>query len=216
VKKRIKINGFIIFFCVILVAVFHKQFLRLDEAEGDILVQILGMFIMLFGMLFRVSSRGFKSEYSVGGKTLVTGGPYSIVRNPMYLGISCIALGLILLMFQWWVFLVFLVIFALRYITLIFKEEKLLKNNFGQQYSEYQKAVPRLLPRLKAVFTGKLFKALSIKGSWLKKEANGIVPLLIIVFGFAIWKGVANFMILAAVALVFTLFLRNNYGKSSN
>lgn len=188
-KNRIKINGFIIFFTVILIAVFPTRFLRLQMGQYDILIQLLGMFIMLLGITFRVASRGFKSEHSESGKALVIDGPYKIVRNPMYLGISCIALGVILIMFRWWVLIVFALFFAWRYITLIFKEEKLLKNHFGPEYEAYQRKVPRLIPALGLVLSGKFFSYLGLKRSWIKKEANSIIPLLIVVTGFILWKG---------------------------
>ncbi|MFA6350637.1 MAG: isoprenylcysteine carboxylmethyltransferase family protein, partial [Candidatus Omnitrophota bacterium] len=162
-KKRIKTNGFIIFFTVVLIAVFPDKFLRLQGGRYDFLVQILGLLIMFLGIIFRVASRGFKSEHSAAGKTLVIAGPYKIVRNPMYLGISCTALGVILIMFQWWVLVVFAVFFASRYLTLIFKEEKLLRNNFGKQYDDYQKNVPRLIPYAGMIITGKFLGLLSLK-----------------------------------------------------
>jgi protein-S-isoprenylcysteine O-methyltransferase Ste14 len=191
-KKRIKINGFIIFFTVILIAVFPDKFLRLDRGNYDILIQPLGFLIMLLGIAFRVASRGFKSEHSDCSKALVIGGPYAIVRNPMYLGISCIALGVILVMFQWWVLVVFGVFFVLRYIPLIFREERLLKNNFGQQYDNYCKNVPRFIPGIGPVLSGKLLRSLNLKTSWIKKESNSIIPLLIVTLGFIFWKALVR------------------------
>ncbi|MCX5712308.1 MAG: isoprenylcysteine carboxylmethyltransferase family protein [Candidatus Omnitrophica bacterium] len=188
-KKRIKINGFIIFFACVLIAAFPSRFLRLHKIEYDILFQIAGMLIMLLGITFRAASRGFKSEHSGSGKSLVVSGPYSIVRNPMYLGISCIALGVILIMFQWWVLVVFAGFFISRYITLIYKEEKLLKSSFGQQYDDYQKKVPRLIPNLGSVISGKFLRCLSLKAGWIKKELNSIIPLLVVTFSFILWKG---------------------------
>lgn len=205
-KKRIKINGMIIFLCVALIAVFPAKFLRLKVSRLDLWAQIPGMFLMLFGMLLRVSSRGFKSEHSEAGKSLVTEGPYALVRNPMYLGISCIALGLILVMFQWWTLAVFAVFFILRYITLIFKEEKMLKNNFGQQYIDYQKKVPRTLPRLGVLFAGKIPGYLPLKGRWIKAEMNSILPLLIVVYGFALWRGMSGFLLLVTLTIIFAAF----------
>ncbi len=212
-KKRIKINGIIIFLCVVLIAAYPGRFLRLHEGRLDLLGQALGMFLILFGMLLRASSRGFKSEHSEAGKSLVSEGPYAIVRNPMYLGISCIALGLILVMFQWWTLAVFSAFFALRYINLIFKEERMLEINFGQQYIDYRKNVPRIIPRAGALFVRKI---LPLKLAWIKKEMNSILPLLIAVYGFALYRGIPRFLILLAVAIVFAAFsgfLTRDYEK---
>lgn len=202
-KKRIKINGIIIFVCAMLVIAFPMKFLRLHTGRLDLLAEICGMCLMLLGMLLRISSRGFKSEHSEAGKTLVTGGPYGLVRNPMYLGISCIALGLIMIIFQSWALITFAAFFIFRYITLIFKEEKILADSFGQQYLDYQKRVPRILPRPGAVLRSGLLEYLSLRPAWIKKEINSILPLLIIVYGFALWRGAYHFLLMLGLTLIF-------------
>ncbi|MFA5156507.1 MAG: isoprenylcysteine carboxylmethyltransferase family protein [Candidatus Omnitrophota bacterium] len=187
-KKRIKINGVIIFICVIAMMLFPNVFLRMSFNKIDILTGILGLELMFFGLLLRVSSRGYKSELSVGGNNLVRTGPYSLVRNPMYLGICCIALGIIMVLFQWWTLAVFGIFFALRYLTLIRVEEKGLLEKFGHRYSEYQKDVPRILPRLNTRLNKDLLNCLPLKLSWIKKELNSILIIVPGVLGIDMWK----------------------------
>ncbi len=204
-KKRIQINGLIIFLCVVLILTFPAQFLRLQQGRFDLGLQMLGMFLIFSGILLRVSGRGFKSEHSDSGRILVTAGPYALVRNPMYAGLFCIALGLILFMFQWWVLIILAVFFSLRYITLIFKEEKILARNFGWQYIDYQKRVRRALPHPAMLFTRRVADYFPLKPSWIKKETNSILPLLIVVYAFALWQGLFRFLILLGLSLIFVV-----------
>ena len=62
-KRRIKINGFIIFIAVLLTAFFPAIFFR--KANNDFfdeIMEILGIAFILLGQILRVSARGFKSE----------------------------------------------------------------------------------------------------------------------------------------------------------
>jgi protein-S-isoprenylcysteine O-methyltransferase Ste14 len=187
-KKRIKINGFIIFACVIGLVFFPEAFFRLSFRPIDYLAGILGMVLALFGMLLRVCSRGFKSQHSASGKSLVMDGPYSLVRNPMYLGILCIAFGVIMLLFQWWTLLIFIIFFAGRYLPLIKTEEKILAEKFGKQYLDYKKSVPRILPDLNLRLSKKSFKYLPLRPAWIKKELNSILILVPALLVFDLWR----------------------------
>jgi protein-S-isoprenylcysteine O-methyltransferase Ste14 len=82
-------------------------------------------------------------------RTLVIRGPYRYVRNPMYLGVSLILLGEVVLtrsggLFGWWAaWFVMVNLFVLLY------EEPTLRDEFGAAYTEYTAAVGRWLPRLR-------------------------------------------------------------------
>lgn len=214
-KKRIKINGFIIFACVLAVAFFPKIFFRTSFGKLDILAGVLGLHLMFFGTLLRVSSRGYKSELSSGGNYLVRGGPYGMVRNPMYLGICCIALGVIMVLFKWWTFIAFGIFFALRYIPLILTEEKALFKKFKHRYSEYQSDVPRILPKLNARLNKESLKCLPLKVSWIKKELNSIIIVIPGVLGIDMWMkfvvcknvlALPYFLILSWIICAFVVF----------
>lgn len=221
-KKRIQTNGIIIFTCLLLVIAFPGKFLRLRSALGDHLIEVLGMALMLFGLLLRVSSRGFKAEYSQGGNHLVIGGPYVLVRNPMYLGIFCIAMGVILSLFQWWVLPIFIVFFVSRYITLIYKEEKLLMQNFGRQYADYQNKIPRLFPQFSILLNRKVLNYLPLKLSWVKKELSSIFILLLGTLTVEYWSETRPFKLSSLLHFIsllgviglficFSLFLSKHY-----
>lgn len=157
-----------------LIVVFPDKFLRFGSGRLDSLFSLLGMALMLSGMLLRVSSRGYKSEHSSGGMFLVRGGPYALVRNPMYLGILLIGSGVIFLCFKWWMLLIFLLVLVRRYLTLIFQEEKILLSGFPQEYADYREKTPRLFPRLAGLIGKDVRQCLPLKPAWFKKEASSI------------------------------------------
>ena len=74
---------------------------------------------------------------------LVTSGPFKISRNPVYLGMTIILLGVEILLGSLSV-LIFPVIFVIIIDRLFVKrEEHVLENMFGERYLEYKKRVRR-------------------------------------------------------------------------
>lgn len=193
-KRRIKVNGLIIFVMFLIIIIFPRVFLRSDRAENyfDEIVEIFGVGVMLLGQIVRVSSRGYKSEHSCNGHALIQGGPYALVRNPMYLGIILIGLGIVLMLFNWWVALIFLVIFSIRYVTLIVKEEKELLGFFPEEYPLYMKRSPRILPSIATLLSMDIAEYLPLKLSWLKKEIASIVAVLLLTLLLESWKDIRS------------------------
>ncbi|NLI96236.1 MAG: isoprenylcysteine carboxylmethyltransferase family protein [Synergistaceae bacterium] len=114
--------------------------------EGWILPGLLLVFLGQ-GIRFWAAGiiEGYRSE-KVNAKTLVTWGPYGIVRNPLYLGNGLIGLGWSLLAGSVAVAF-FLVSFLFLYCLLIIPyEEGFLEENFGRDYLEYKASTPRLFP----------------------------------------------------------------------
>jgi protein-S-isoprenylcysteine O-methyltransferase Ste14 len=211
-KKRLKINGIIIFLAFFLIVLFPKLFFRPKiSIQSNTVLEVFGFAFILLGQLFRVSGRGFKVENSGQGHFLIKRGPYSLVRNPMYLGILLIGLGIVLTLFKWWAVLIFLVIFALRYILLIFQEEKKLKDTFPIEYENYQRQTPRLMPSVKAVYKRFIFDYLPLKLGWIEKEAGSIIAVLLATVGIGAWRDIANYglrvYIKTVIALLTTFIL---------
>jgi len=77
---------------------------------------------------------------------LVIQGPYKYVRHPLYLGVVLLVLG-------WWLlldysFLLISVIILLLWFNFVVTnfEEKELRAIFGEQYEQYSKEVPKMIP----------------------------------------------------------------------
>ena len=84
----------------------------------------------------------------IEGHELITAGPYSVVRNPIYLGMFGMLLATGLVFSRWWNFLGAIVFFLIGNQIRIRAEEKLLREAFGSQFDEYARQVPAFLPRI--------------------------------------------------------------------
>lgn len=178
-KKRIRIQGLLIFISFLLAIFLHK--ILLTQWQGrllDKLFDCFGIALVLCGFLFRISARGYKEEKSSQGRNLVKDGPYALVRNPMYFGTLLIGTGVIFTLLQLWVIFPFIIIFLLIYIPQIKKEEAILLKTFKEEYEAYSQSTPRCLPRLKDLLSGQ--GRLRLKLSWVKKE---FVSLLLTIIG---------------------------------
>lgn len=192
-KKRIKINGWIIFSAVLLIIIFPKTFFRRPNLSFlNYFCEAIGVSLILMGQLLRISARGFKAENSQSGNALIIDGPYTLVRNPMYLGIFLIGSGAILVLFRWWVMGTFVGIFFLRYRLLTGQEEKKLLVNFPNSYPDYCQRVPRFFPSMKKVFMGEIAVNLPIKLAWLKREASSVIAVLLSTFIFKASRVIGN------------------------
>gem|GEM_PF-208484 len=182
VKKRLKINGIIMGAAALPIIFFPRVFLRgtSGSAAQDMLVTFGFAFIIL-GQVIRVSARGYKAEHSRDSQALIQGGPYQVVRNPMYLGILSIGLGVVLMVFKWWAALIFIAVFTLRYILLIYSEEKKLSAMFPQEYPQYCSKVPRIFPSLSRLIKLDVSQYLPVKISWFYKEIGSMLTLLFLV-----------------------------------
>jgi protein-S-isoprenylcysteine O-methyltransferase Ste14 len=78
--------------------------------------------------------------------TLTIRGPYTMVRNPMYLGRFFIPLGFLMLLGQWWLLLAYAVIYWMYMDARVQREEAHLKPIFGAPYAEYCAQVRRFVP----------------------------------------------------------------------
>jgi hypothetical protein len=108
--------------------------------------------LMLWGYLqyklvgrYRISLGGGGPGMKTMPERLVTGGPYAYTRNPMYLGHLIFLAGLALTLHSWLAGLIGLasaVFFHLR----VKRDEKRLREFFGEPYIEYCGRVKRWVP----------------------------------------------------------------------
>ncbi len=192
-KKRLKVNGIIMGLVALPIAFFPRFFLRVYSGSiPEEIFEVLGFVFILCGQIIRVSARGYKAEHSQDSHALIQGGLYQVVRNPMYLGIFLIGLGVVLALFRWWAIVVFVAVFITRYILLIYQEEKKLCLMFPQAYPEYCRKVPRIFPALSSIIKLKISEYLPIRISWFKKEIGSIVTLLVLTLIVWSWEKITQ------------------------
>lgn len=110
---------------------------------GAVIIVLAGAFGAWGVILFRRAGTGVVpfSEAT----TLVTGGPYRLTRNPMYLGMVGILAGTAIWLGSvtpWLVLPAFVAVIAERFIA---PEEEMLARAFGERYARYRAAVRRWL-----------------------------------------------------------------------
>jgi protein-S-isoprenylcysteine O-methyltransferase Ste14 len=77
--------------------------------------------------------------------TLVTGGPFRYSRNPIYVALTLLYLGVAFLVNAWWILLLVVpVLLVIRY-GVIAREEAYLTRKFGDVYRQYTTQVRRWL-----------------------------------------------------------------------
>jgi protein-S-isoprenylcysteine O-methyltransferase Ste14 len=123
----------------------------LPEHDGG--VAFAGAVLALTGALFAAwakSSLGRLFSPQLGVQkdhTLVTSGPYGVVRHPIYLGLVDFVLGSAL----FWndVALVGVALLFILFFTLQLRiEERFFAGHFGREWDEYRARTPALFPRL--------------------------------------------------------------------
>lgn len=107
------------------------------------------------GALVRVITSGFaalgtsgRAKVAAEASELNTTGPYSLVRNPLYLGRILNFTGLAMLSGSWVFGAIVFLLAILVYERISVYEEEYLRDKFGASHAEWAKSVPALLPRL--------------------------------------------------------------------
>ena len=107
-----------------------------------------GLIISFIGFTIMGKARDmFKQhETSLGYEEpskLVMEGPFKKSRNPMYLGMVLLLLGLAICFRNLFSLIIPLLFFLYLHLLVIPKEEKLMKNTFGKEYLVYKQKVRR-------------------------------------------------------------------------
>lgn len=193
-KKRIGLQGFLLFLSITVTFLLSKFiFPSWKEEALDEFLDAVGIGLVLFGFLFRICARGYKAEKSHQGESLITDGPYSLTRNPMYFGTLLIGTGIITVLFELWAFFIFFAVFLLIYIPQINKEENILYGRFGEEYRNYCKAAPKYFPNLFGLLKADLRDNLFLKWPWIKKEIPSLTGVIVVIILAEIWEDVRSF-----------------------
>jgi protein-S-isoprenylcysteine O-methyltransferase Ste14 len=142
-KNRMAASRFLIVAAIILV-LFTRQITESETLVHEILDSVGYILIVFCGM-----GRLYSTAYLGGqkNKRLITYGPFSIVRNPLYVFSWFGFTGIALFSNNLPVILLVPVGFLILYTTLVKREEGFLAEAFGPEYVEYCARVPRFIPR---------------------------------------------------------------------
>lgn len=147
---------------------------------GDI-YSLIGLGLIMSGLALRSVAAGILHKRT----QLTTTGPYGFVRHPLYIGSFMMMLGFCALIDDsenlWFVLGPMLALYIYR--TLL--EERTLSAEFGDQWDQYAKTVPRFIPRRwpkNSFATWKL-------DQWLRnREYNAVSAVFVGLVAVQIWR----------------------------
>lgn len=114
----------------------------------------VGVPIIVFGLGFSLRTFtefkgvGTDDRFAAPTSVLVTTGNNARVRNPMYVGLVLIYLGIVLTVNAAWALAGLPILIIWLHFGVILREEAHLEARFGSEYLGYKTSVPRWIPKL--------------------------------------------------------------------
>ncbi|GGD93283.1 hypothetical protein GCM10011515_11340 [Tsuneonella deserti] len=115
---------------------------------------VAGVVVATLGAVIRIFTSGWAALGTSGrvkaaaeAAELNTTGPYSLVRNPLYVGRIVNYTGMAMLSGSWAFAAITLLLSILIYERVSIYEEEFLRGKFGQAHADWAKDVPALFPR---------------------------------------------------------------------
>jgi protein-S-isoprenylcysteine O-methyltransferase Ste14 len=135
----------------------------LEGTWGDIGMDTIGWALFVIGGAFR-----WWATLYIGGRkfnTVISDGPYSICRNPLYLGTFLTLLGFACYL-ESLTFAIGALLAATYYLAItVSAEEATLRAKFGQPFVDYCNRVPRFIPKF-SLFQSPREITVDLRGMW--------------------------------------------------
>ncbi|OYD14226.1 hypothetical protein CH333_08520 [candidate division WOR-3 bacterium JGI_Cruoil_03_44_89] len=144
---------------------------------------VVSLLLVVFGELIRILSTAYiggRSRSSeIKAKRLISDGPYSRVRNPIYIGNFFIGLGFVFLFNVWvsYILPIYISLFLVEYAIIINTEENFLLTKFEEEYKRYKQSVPSIIPLLRR-YNGERITPNFIRA--LKSERDTLVTIILV------------------------------------
>lgn len=210
----------VLLFLLAIPAVYMLDYEKMDPTRISI-VNYCAAFLSILGAIVRAYTIGTTPRGTSGRNTqeqvaesLNTGGIYSMVRHPLYLGNYLMWIGIVLFTQNFSFVIIVSLLYWIYYERIMFAEERFLEKKFGNVYLDWSLKAPAFFPNFSKFKAGET--SFSLK-SVLRREYSGI---LATVFGFVYvefligwsrWQTVAigKYLIYLLIAtVVVTLILR--------
>lgn len=135
----------LVFLPIVFVAVFVRPSWSLGSTTGFVL-EFSGYLFLLAGLMIRIWCTFYIGNRK--SKEIISTGPYSICRNPLYVGTFLLAFGVGLCFENLLMLILVPAIIVPVHILTSRMEEGQLELKFGEPYRAYKQKVPRFWPRL--------------------------------------------------------------------
>jgi protein-S-isoprenylcysteine O-methyltransferase Ste14 len=146
------ISGILLLFLNRYLDVFQQM---IFSSSNDFSFQIIGLVIfyigaIIYNMNIFIAGKNLRPAPSGTRKDhqLITKGPFSIIRHPLYVSYIMILIGLGFILLNFWILIPALFVIIGIYPTAK-AEEKVLIEQFGDEYLDYKKEVGMLFPKLR-------------------------------------------------------------------
>jgi len=110
---------------------------------GSFIIFLIGLFIAVWARINLGKNWGMPMTKKQNPE-LVTSGPYSYIRHPIYTGMLLMVLGSFLAINIYW--LIVLIVASIYFIYSAFAEEKLMMQQFPKVYPSYKAKTKMLIP----------------------------------------------------------------------
>ncbi len=134
-------------------AIFIAFFCRLPADPPPVWWRLAGsvVFVPVAVVLFFTSVRHLGRQFRINAglyedHQLVTGGPYAIVRHPIYTSLLAMLVSTLFLFTPWQWAVLSLALFIAGTEIRVYTEDGLLASRFGERFAAYRQRVPAYLP----------------------------------------------------------------------
>lgn len=109
---------------------------------------VLGTLAIILGVWGRrtMLTAGTNVDPTRPTTAIVTSGPFRLSRNPIYVALTLLYLGLTLTLDTWWGILLLIPLLITMHIGVVLREERYLEEKFGDPYRRYRAEVARYAP----------------------------------------------------------------------
>jgi len=143
--RKLRINLLrLVFIPIVFIAIFVRPSWSLESTIGFIM-EFCGYLFLLGGLAIRIWCTFYIGNRK--SKEIITEGPYSICRNPLYIGSFLLAIGVGLCFENLLILILIPAIIIPVHIIAARMEETHLESKFGEQYRIYKQNTPRFWPR---------------------------------------------------------------------
>lgn len=142
-RYRLMGSKIVVVFVVLLLLVSEHEW----DPDGfiDTLFEVFGLFFVLCCTLGRIWTSMYIAGYK--NRELITVGPYSIMRNPLYFFNLLGAIGIGFSSESLIVLVILILTFVIYYPLVVIHEERKLITQYNEEYLEYMKKTPRFIPK---------------------------------------------------------------------